>query len=249
MRSMAAFRSLLRRPALPLAVLLTFAVGIGASATIFAFVDGILLQPLALPEAGRLLSIQELHDRERLRRVTYATLADLEAHRFTHLAGVAASRSWNYVLTTGASPELVVGAMVSSDFLQLIGTAPVAGRFFDRSDAMGGQPLVVLSHGLWKRRFAGSSRIVGSTLTLGDRPYTVVGVAPPALDLPAGTDLWLPLDLNGPLRANRRAHLLDAVGRLRQGSSLQQARDELLAFSRGLPPDDHPRLSIDAAGL
>src|SRR5436190_5260844 len=107
MRPAAVFRGLVRRPALPLAVLLTFAVGIGASATIFAFVDGILLQPLALPEAGRLLSIQELHDRERLRRMTYATLADLEAHRFTHLAGIAASRSWGYALTTDTRPEQV----------------------------------------------------------------------------------------------------------------------------------------------
>ncbi|MFL5394961.1 MAG: ADOP family duplicated permease [Myxococcales bacterium] len=246
--SAAALRGLLRRPALPLAVLLTFAIGIGASATIFAFVDGILLQPLELPEAGRLLSIEELHDRERLRRVTYATLVDLQSHRFTHLAGVAAWRSWNYALTTDARPEQVVGAMVSSDFFLVTGAAPVAGRFFDRADSSD-QPLMVLSHRLWVRRFARATRVVGSTLVLGDRPYTVIGVAPPALDLPAGADVWVPLDLNGPLRGNRRSHLLDVVGRLRPGSSLQQARDELVAFSRGLAPGDDPGLTLDAAGF
>jgi predicted permease len=245
-----AARSLARRPALAAAVLLTLGIGIGASSTIFSFVDGVLLRPLPLPAPDRVLSVYELHGATRLRRMTYATFRDLARYRFQHLAAVAASRSWNFALESEGEPEQVAGGMVSEDFFAVTGTAPLAGRYFGRDESQAGRTaVIVLSHALWSRRFGGSPDAIGKTVRIGETSSEIVGVAPAALDPPAGDEIWVPLDLSGPLGENRRSHLLEVVGRLRPGSSVAQARSELAAFAGGLPRGDDDALSIDAVLL
>ena len=242
-----AVRNMARRPSLAASVLLTLAVGIGASTTIFGFVDGVLLRPLGLPSSDRLVSIQELHGQTPMRRVTYATLHDLGSHRFQHLSAVAGTRLWNFALQAEGQPEQVTGAMVSGDFFNVTASAPETGTFFGPGDTS--EPVVVLSHELWARRFEASKDVVGRTIRLGDRLHRVVGVARAEVQKLAAADLWIPLQFEEPLGTNRRSHLLDVVGRLRPHSSLSQAREELAAFARALPGDDAEGLSLVAHDL
>ncbi|TMB34084.1 MAG: FtsX-like permease family protein [Deltaproteobacteria bacterium] len=242
-----AVRNMARRPSLAASVLLTLGVGIGASTTIFGFVDGILLRPLGLPSSDRLVSIQELHGKTPVGRVTYATLHDLGSHRFQHLSAVAGMRLWNFALEADGQPEQVTGAMVSGDFFAAAASAPEAGAFFGPGDAS--EPVVVLGHEIWARRFEASQDVVGRTIHLGDRLYRIVGVARAEVQKLAAADLWIPLQFEAPLGSNRRSHLLDVVGRRRPQSSLSQARDELAAFARSLPGDDSPDLSLVAHDL
>ncbi len=220
-------RTLAKTPGTTLAALVALALGIGANSAIFSVVSGVLLKPLPYPEPSRLMSVMMTNPKAGFPRFS-VSVPDFEDFRrqsrsFEGLAGIAEG---HFNLTGGDRPEVVQGAAVSAGFFHVLRMEPVLGQAFrPEEERPGGARLVVLSDGLWRRRFGADPGIVGRGLTLDSESYTVAGVAPPGLSYPDKRDLWVPLILDGKL--SRGAHYLTLVGRLKPGATLEQARTEM----------------------
>jgi len=227
-------RSLLKHPGFTTIIVLTLAVGIGASTAIFSVVNAVLLRPLPYPTADRILSIEELNLEGKRVQVTPANFLDWRAQNtvFEHLAAIL-TRPANLGLTDQA--ERVDLAMTSANFFSVFGQQPLYGRFFIPSDEQAGhEPIVVLSHELWQRQFAADPSIVGKPITLDGSSYTVVGIAPVGFTYPDKTSVWIPpFRLAPAMNANmdptqvRGFGMLQAVGLMRPGVSFEQAVSEM----------------------
>ena len=228
-------RMLRRSPLSTVAALLALALGIGATTAIFSVVDGVLLAPLPYPEPDELLAVWEENPAAGYSHVAVspANLADWR-EQSRSFAGLAAVRSETFNLTGRGEPEVLTGARVSGDFWRVLGVRPVLGRAFGAAeDAPGRGRVVVLSHGLWQRRFGADPGILGQALVLGGESYTVVGVAPRGFSFPEEHELWVPLAL-APDPAHRGQHYLRAVARLREGATLAEARTEMAGLAARL---------------
>jgi predicted permease len=123
-----------------------------------------------------------------------------------------------------------MGSMVSGEFFEVLGVRPAVGRLLDRRDeAPGAAPAIVISHGLWRRRFGGDSSVVGRTLSF-DYPHTIVGVAPPGFEYPARVEMWFPLELTPEVTATRKYQPFSIVARLRPGASIDAVRRDAAAY-------------------
>ncbi|HEY6232631.1 MAG TPA: ABC transporter permease, partial [Pyrinomonadaceae bacterium] len=185
-------RSLLKHPGFTAIVILTLAVGIGASSAIFSVVNTVLLRPLPYRQAERIVVIQELDPTGKRVQVTPANFLDWRAQNtvFEQLAAIL-TRPANLALADQA--ERLDLAMTSANFFSVFGTEPARGRFFIPTDEQAGHPpVVVISHALWQRRFGGDESVIGKPLTLDGNSYTVVGIAPAGFQYPDKTDVWLP---------------------------------------------------------
>ena len=233
------FRVLARTPGFTLTVLLALAVGIGATTAIFSLVNGVLLEPLPYPRADRLVMVwQDLTPRggpidEWASPGVYRDWRN----RRDALSSASAVGGWNATLASdAAAPEALSGEQVTHDYFTTLGLTPAAGRFFEpREDLPGAPRAVVLSHGLWVSRFGASPAIVGRTLTIGNEPHEVIGVAPRdarGVLVPAAA-LWRPMRLNlgTPDYGNV---FLRVVGRLADGVSADEASTRLTAMARSL---------------
>ena len=169
-----AIRGLLRTPGFTAAAVLTLALGIGANTAIFAVVNAVLLEPLGYPQSDRLVSIVQRH--ERSGSPEFATLPDFEDWRTgsTQLQHVGGAWGVTFNLTAIEEPERLRGALVTASLFPAFGTPPALGRAF--TDAEQNERVVVLSHTLWQRRFGGDRAVLGRSVALNGRPYTVVGV-------------------------------------------------------------------------
>src|ERR1044071_399895 len=229
-----------RRPVLALAVVVTLAVGISASVTIFGFIDHILLQNLPYPRPGELVSAWEYQE------TTPGEPQPVSESNFTDWAaedGVFTARGafgpWLPTLRGVAEPERLVGMSVSAGYFEALRVRALVGRTIGREDDRPGHAQqVVISSSLWRRRFGGDGRVVGKTLTLSEQPYTVIGVLPswfrhPRPDYHDKVDVWRPLAL-APLAEERGSRYLEVVGRLRPGVSLERARRVLDGLARSL---------------
>ena len=230
-----ALRTLRRHPALTVAVVMAIALAIGANTAIFAVVNGVLLRPLPHPDSDRLVRLFQVEPPPSEARAPLSppNLFDWR-ERSALLTGLAAYWSPEVTLTGAGEPERLLGAVASHELFGLLRTAPALGRVYGREeDSPGGAAVVVLGHGLWRRRFGGDPDLLGRALTLDGRPHTVIGVMPPGFDFPrAGTQLWLPLRLEREADAARigmsyRAYrILEVVARLADGATVAQARAE-----------------------
>src|SRR5688500_7981330 len=185
-----ALRQLRRAPCFSIAAVLTLALGIGATAAMFGAVDAVLLRPLPLPAADRLVVPQSenLKDGERW-SVTYADYEDWREARVFESVAVYMRGNANVAGETDA--ERVPQAQVSEDFFRVLRIAPVLGTTFAPNDFIVGSPRrILLSHGLWQRRFGGDPTIVGKTIRIGGRPTEVVGVLPAEQSFPSSADVW-----------------------------------------------------------
>ena len=255
-----AMRSLVRSPGFTLTAVLTVALGVGANAAVFSVVNTVLFQPLPYEEADRLVALWEAKtdDPGRKSRATAANYTDWEAQNslFDELALFgAAGLSW----TGDGEPEQLLGSRVSEPYFRVLGVDPQLGRAFrPADDRPGAAPVVVLGHGLWQRRFGGRPDVIGETMRLDDRLYTVVGVMPPGLYptwpatqgnfafLPRYQQLWVPLALSSEQREDRRSHVYGAIGRLRDGVSLAAAQSEMDTIAGRLAAA-HPAANRDEA--
>jgi hypothetical protein len=189
-----AWRSLLSRPGFTLVVVLTLALGIGANAAVFSFVDALVLRPFPIPDIERLVMLWETVPARGVDRGAVAPANFLDWKREPDvLEELVAFDWWDANLTGGAVPERVQGTRASPGFLRMLGVRPVIGRTLAEADAPEEEKTVVLSYALWLRRFAGSPDILGGTVLLDGEPYRVVGVAPAGCDYPYGTEVWAPL--------------------------------------------------------
>ncbi|MEW6320031.1 MAG: ABC transporter permease [Acidobacteriota bacterium] len=236
-----AIRALAARQAFAAAAILTLAVGIGANITVFSIVNALLLRPL--PFGERSDRVVTLHSTHRLQpedygwgdsELSYADLVDYRAART--LEGIGGYLARNFTLGGDQGAERVAGGSVTPDLFDLLGVAPILGRTFLPEDAAppGLESSVLLTHGLWQRRFGADPAIVGRAILINEMARTVVGVLPPGFKFPERDELYLPLRLDD---APREARGVNAVALLREGVSLAEAQGELDAIAARLERD------------
>lgn len=230
-----ALRALRRAPEFTATGVLTLAAGIGAVTAMFSVVLGVLLRPLPVAEQDRLVLVRKEAPRDRsLRPFPNADIAGFLARSpaVERTAGVQYDGAFPYVVRFGADAFSVMGSMVSAEFFEVLGVRPAAGRLFDGRDAEpDAPPAIVISHGLWQRRFGGDSSVVGQTLSF-DSPHTIVGVAPPGFEYPARVEMWFPLQLTPEVTATRDYQPFSIVARLRPGASIDAVRRDAATYVR-----------------
>jgi predicted permease len=230
-----AARMLYRQPGHSTVALLTIAVGIGASTLVFSVIHASLLAPLPYAHADRLM----------VARVSLPDYADVRASTDVFEdSGVWASNL--YML----DDEQTLGGVTSPGFFSTLGVAPLVGRVFEESD--GATPVVVLSHGLWQRRFGADPAVIGRTIVLSGTGHTVIGVMPPQFQFPARTfQLWASMEAASSAAPeqlrNRALRIFQVVGRLRPAVTQSQAQTQLSAVSDRLAaahPDTNTGVSL-----
>lgn len=230
-----ALRSLVHDRSISVIVIACLALGIGVNATLFSVVDGVLIQPLPYAEPDRLVVLNETSERRGIREagVSYQSLRDWE-QRMTTFAAMAAASGTSIALSDGAEAERFAGAAVTWDLFPLLGMPPLLGRQFNATDDRpGAEPVVMLSHEVWQRRYHGDSNIVGRSVTVNGRPHTVIGVMTRGFNFPANEKIWIPLGPTAEADPRTARHLL-AIGRLKPGVSIEQARAELVSMASSL---------------
>ncbi len=233
-----AARQLLHNPGFALVTTLTLALGIGASTAIFSAVNPILFEPLPYPHAGQVMMLWEMRSDGSPQPVTFGTFHGLQ-ERTRSFDAMAVMKPWQPAMVGSGQPERFEGQRVSADYFRALGISPALGRNFQASDdQFKGPNVVVLSDRLWRLRFAADRAIIGQQVKLDDNLFTVIGVMPSWFEnvLAPGAELWAPLQYNPSLPADGRewGHHLRMVGRLHQGVSGNQARNELNAILRPL---------------
>ncbi|HSE99156.1 MAG TPA: ABC transporter permease, partial [Blastocatellia bacterium] len=226
-------RMLRKRPGFTLIAVIALALGIGANTAIFSVVNTVVLRPFPYKEPDRLVLLWEKHamlpDLDRM-WVAYPDFLDWR-ERNEVFERLAAFRPGSVNLTGGDIPEEVRDGRVSSDLFPVLGIEPLLGRtFLPEEDKPGASPVVVLSHSLWQRRYGSDPEIIGRQVYRDGVSHTVVGVMPEGFHFPItarAIELWTPIGLDGdrPWMTNRGSHPgITAIGRLRPGVTLEQAR-------------------------
>jgi putative ABC transport system permease protein len=228
-----AFRQLLKNPGFTAVAVLTLALGIGANTAIFSVVNGVLLRPLSFPEPEQLVRLNESNVKLGfpIFSVAPGTFLDWQAqnHVFENLAAIGSS---DFNLTGLDKPQRVLALRVSATFFQVLRLRPTHGRvFLPDEDAPGRNDVALLSRSFWQKQFGGDPQTIGKQITLNGQSRTILGVVEvPTME----TDLFVPLSLTGGERMNRGGHFLGAIGRLKPGVSLEQARADMDLIARNL---------------
>jgi putative ABC transport system permease protein len=236
-------RTLRRSPSFTIMAVLALAVGIGANTAIFSVVNGILLRPFPFPESDQIVRIFEENPDQDLHHeaVTGPNFVDWRSQSRSFAFMAAASNTAMNVTGSG-EPEVVSGVRVSSDFFRVLGIEPRIGRTFAADEFQPSRSrVVILSDGLWKSRFASDSSVIGRAITLNELPYQVIGVMPPRVQWPFNVKVWVPYSADLSLQG-RRSQFLSAIGRLRPGTTIEQARREMsdiaAQLERSYPSDN-----------
>ena len=251
-----AVRMLWRSPSFTAAAALTLAIGIGVNSAMFAVVYAVLIRPLPYPDADRLYLLFQTSGRAGRTRVTPLDFVDIHAQ--TRSIRTAAVVGNGFTFTGGGDPELVIGQLVSGEFFGLLGVMPALGRTFGTAEeAAARNDVIVLSHGLWQRRFGGDPNIVGRAITANSRPFIVVGVMKPDFAYRGSRyQFWVPLPLRGAnpdkLPISRNSRYVQVLAKLNPGVSREAAAAELRSVAGVLKqayPDVHPNTSFILSSL
>jgi len=225
------WRVMRRSPGFAAVAILTLAIGIGANAAIFSIVNGVLLRPLPFPDSSRIVTIWETDANRNVVRGTASPAEFLDwrdmNHSFAELSGW---RSLLFTITGSGNAEQVHGSQVTGNFFRMLGVGPVIGRDFSSEDEKPGREQVaILTYALWRRHYGGDSSVIGKSILLDEKSYTIIGILPRSFSLygvAPELDIWVPFAFNrAPL--NREDHELVIFGRLRPGVSLPQAQAEM----------------------
>jgi putative ABC transport system permease protein len=232
-------RTLVHSPIFTAVTVLSLALGIGANTAIFSVVNGLLLRPLSYPEPERLVDVwhtppqQSFPGLDRF-SVSPANYLDWKAQS-TSFEKIAVYGYAGLSLSTSNDPLPLIGATVSSDFFSVLRSQPMLGRTFTPDEEQPGRDqVVVISHELWQRAFGANPNIIGQTVTLNSRGFTVVGIMPAAFQLPREAQLWIPLAWDDKERQVRSIHDYLVIARLKQNVSVQQAQAEMSTISSRL---------------
>ena len=234
-----AIRVLRKTPVFTLVVIFTLALGIGANTAMFSVVNAVLLQGLPFRDASRIVDVNEWSE-QRPTAIAPANFLDWQRmSRSFESMSLYRTRMFN-VATGSGEPERLSGAQTSSTFFDVLGVSPILGRPFTRDDAQPGRAAVVLSYGLWQRRFGGAD-VVNRTIRLNGEPFTVAGVMPAGFNFPQDAEFWAvathdvpPGGGPGDPRENRTAHYLRGIARLADGVGIEQANAELTTIATQL---------------
>jgi putative ABC transport system permease protein len=221
-------RMIRKTPLFTVVVVFTVALAIAANTAIFSFVNAVLLRPLPFREPGRLVQVAEKNDKLNLPNFGASVLNFLSWREQTQaLEGIAAMGFSTITLSGGGEPEQLPGNRLSPALMPVLGLAPIAGRSFTEDEERPGAPAVaMIGEGLWKRRFGGDPQLIGRSVILNGAPSTVVGIAPAALTLFSGGEIYTPLIIDR-AKEIRLNHVILVVGRLKRGVALQQAQAEM----------------------
>ena len=232
-----AIRMLAKAPAFTAIVVLTLALGIGANTAIFSVVHAVLLRPLPISEPDRVVQLWESKDHPAgfTGSVSAANLRDWREQNSV-FTGIAAYDFKNFALQGKESPERLIGVRASANYFNVMGARPLLGRtFVEGEDQAGRSDVVVISEPLWRAQFAADPAIVGRTITLDNRPLTVIGVMPADFRLPsARNQVWAPLVLTPAEEASRGNHMFMVVARLRPGAAFAEAQAQMATIARGI---------------
>ena len=220
-----------KSPGISALMMFTLALGIGATTAIFSVVYGVLLRPLPYSGADRIMAISEVNSQGRLSRLADPNFDDFrdQSHSFQSIAKYSA----NTVSVSGASQPTRTGVVaVTPGFLAVFGVEPIAGRDFAASDDKKGAAAVALvSYGYWKQYLGAEQTLSRSHLKIDNQVYSVIGVLPPGFRFPNDSDVWVAAGLHGE-NQSRTSHNYNGVGRLKDGITADQARDDISTIAR-----------------
>jgi putative ABC transport system permease protein len=225
-----ALRMFVKKPGFTFTVVVALALGIGANTAIFSVVNAVLLRPLPYREPDRIVKVWEIHPNTKLRddkaNVAPANFIDWASQNevFEQIAAYEGNRR-GFNLTDAGESEHIEGSRVSASLFPLLGVQPILGRSFtEEEDRQGSNRVIILSQGFWQRRFGADREILGRTLTLNLRGYTVIGVMPEGFDMPQSVDFWVPLAFDDEEAKTRDFHYLSVIARLKPGVTVEEAR-------------------------
>jgi putative ABC transport system permease protein len=230
-------RMLLKNPGITSVVILALALGIGANTAIFSVVNAVLLRPLPYAESDRLVFLSESSKTMDEISVSYPNFSDWrKLNQSFESIGVFNRNSYN--LVGSGEPERILTAQASADLFTALRVQPAIGRIYtNEEDKPGGTPVVVLSYGLWQRRFGGQPGILNQQLNFNNKSYTVIGVMPQSFQYPNRVEMWVPVgqlsgDVNWQQRGNHPG--LYGVARLKPGVTPEQAQAEMSMIAANL---------------
>ena len=252
-------RMLLKKPGFTLIAVITLALGIGANTAIFSVVNAVLLRALPYAEPERLVALWESNTERPMSRnsISYPNFFDWRAQSQS-FEWMASYYTIPLDLTGIATPVNLRGATVSPDLFATLGVKPLMGRWFVAEEEKPGIRAAIISHSLWQRQFGGDPNIVGRPLTLGGRPYNVVGVMPTGFQFPieaSPVEVWVTSSVDGEKTdpkepsqyENRGSQFLVAIGRLKPGVTIEQAQAEMNVIAGKLEkqyPDFNTRSGV-----
>ncbi len=249
-----AIRLLVKSPGFATAAIVTLALGIGANAAIFSLVDAVMLRPLPYPQAHQLVSIWEVMQPTGMRSVIAPANYVDYVKRARSFVALTALQTAGKNLTGDGDPERLAAEEVTASYFDALGVAPAIGRPFSADENTPGRNgVVIISHGLWQRRFGGDPAILSREIRLDARLYRVVGVMPPDFQAPTqarssdSISVLVPIAFDAELLANRNDHEVDVIGRLAPGVSLETARTEMAAISDALAREFPDAASVRTA--
>jgi len=235
-----AARVLRKSPGFTLIAVLTLALGIGANTALFSVVNGVLLNPLPYPNPDQLVTLHASKPNFETGSISFPDFRDWRKDNRTFSA-MAISRSFGFSLTGRGEPERVQAKLISSDYFSLLGVQPVIGRTFaSGEDEIGAAPTVMISAGLWRRKFGSSPDALGKTLTLDGHDHAIIGVFPANFDLFLRTaglaDVYVPIGQwsNSALPQRGAGLGIHGIGRLKPGVTIEQARADMQRVTQGL---------------
>ena len=231
-----AFRMLLKSPGFTAIALLTLALGIGVNAALFSIVNGVLLNPLPYAQPSKLAAVYQRAFDFQKSSISYSNFLDWQTNNRT-FESLAAYRTDNFNLTGTGEPTRVRGDMISWNFFPTLGVKPVLGRNFKpEEDRAGAPPVVLITEGFWKRRFAGASDVLEKSITLNATDYAIVGVIPANFHFGRSNDVFIPMgQWTDPTFLNRSIGMGSrSIGRLKDGVTLSQAQSDMDSVAAGL---------------
>jgi predicted permease len=230
-----------------LAAATALALGIAANTAVFTFVNAVLIRGLPFDHPDRVMFVNTQDTRGRTFGVAYLDFEDWRAASRTMAGFAAVLNSTINVSDEGRPPDQFQGAYVSGNLFSLIGQRPLLGRDFRaEDDVIGADPVVLIGYSAWQNRYGGDSSLIGRTIRANSLPVTVVGIMPPDMKFPNNTDVWVPrAQLPAETRdAKRDVRNFNAIGRLADGATVEQARAELTSISKRLA-EEYPATNKD----
>ncbi|MFL6584595.1 MAG: ABC transporter permease [Chthoniobacterales bacterium] len=256
-----AVRILVKSPGFTIVAFFAIAVGIGVNTTIFGIINALLLKPLPVAHPEQLVQMYTLDARNGKQSNSYPNYRDY-AEQNTVLSGLAAYQFAPMAMTAGGETINLFGQLVTGNYFSVLQVPAALGRTFapDEDTTSNGHPVVVLGHRFWKK-LGGDRNVVGTVVTLNGRPFSVIGVAPASFtgtDVGVAPDIWVPLAMRGWISPgndwyeNRRALFVNAIGRLKQNVTIEQAEAQMKTIARQLEqayPDFNKERSVALENL
>lgn len=243
-------RMMLKKPSFTLIAFLTLSLGIGATTALFSIVNGVLIRPLGYREESRIVTLWQSNLKNGIEREETSPANFLDwRERLQACEMISAIEPFGHSMIGEGEPERFRSWVVTENFFEILGAAPLLGRtFLPEEHGAGRGNVIVLGYGLWQRRFGGDPQLIGRQLSLNGQPHTVVGIMPPDFQYPAGRELWAPRGPRPNDKLIRGGTYIKVIGRLKATRTVDQAQAELNAVSAQLAAE-YPQTNANLGGV